>query len=253
MFVSIGANTDDWIPDVAKCYYSDTREALHLSKGQRVTIVGRVSGESYGDIVMFQCDVLDVHLENNPALQPHQVRQNAVEVFCIPPESLGSVFFGLRQYQGTGVILDSELGIVLTAHHVVQEENECERIEIELYMESSRIVVDLEKHCASMDRAVLRIPANDRAFLKLPKLFRSSAPAHIDQEIYFWGYGTGTLRLEKGVVEDTSFYRAETVSIVAHAVEGDSGSPVFDEYGHLVGILTRGNKSDRASFIGGKC
>ena len=56
----------------------------------------------------------------------------------------------------------------MTAHHVVEEENECERIEIEPYMASSRIVVNLEKHCASMDRAVLRIPDNNQEILDIP-------------------------------------------------------------------------------------
>ena len=254
LYASISPNPDDfWATDNVQCHYSDTREALHLSKGQRVNITGRVSGESYGGVVMFQCDVLDVHLENNPVLQAHQVGHNAVKVFCIPQESLSSVFLGLRQYQGTGVIIESELGIVLTAHHVVEEENECERIEIEPYMASSRIVVNLEKHCASMDRAVLLIPANNQEILEIPELFRSSAPAQIDQEIYFWGYGTGTLRLEKGIVKDRSFYSREEFTIEAHAINGDSGSPAFDEYGHLVGIVTRSNRSDRVSVIGGEC
>ena len=253
LYVSLGPDPDSRSWDTVQCYYADTREALHLSKGQRVTVTGRVSGEQYGDVVMFQCDALEVRLDNNPTLQPHQVSQNVVQVFCIPPESLGSVFFGSRQYQGTGVIVDSELGILLTAHHVVEEDNQCTRIEIEASPGSPRIVVDLEKHCASMDRAELRIPLDEREIFKLPKLFLSSAPAQVDQEVYFWGYATGSRRMEAGIVEDSNFYSAERFTMIAHAVPGDSGSPVFDEYGHLAGILTQSNSSDRASFIGGKC
>ena len=139
------------------------------------------------------------------------------------------------------------------AHHVVEEDNECTRIEIEASPGSPRIVVNLEKHCASMDRAELRIPLDEREIFKMPKLFLSSAPAQIDQEVYFWGYATGSRRMEAGIVEDSNFYSAERFTMIAHAVPGDSGSPVFDEYGHLAGILTQSNSSDRASFIGGKC
>ena len=253
LYVSLGPGPDSSSWDTVQCYYADTREALHLSKGQRVTVTGRVSGEHYAGVVMFQCDALEVRLDNNPTLQPHQVSQNVVQVFCIPPESLGSVFFGSRQYQGTGVIVDSELGILLTAHHVVEEDNECTRIEIEASPDSPRIVVNLEKHCASMDRAELRIPLEERELFKLPKLFLASAPAQVDQEVYFWGYGTGSRRMESGILEDSNFYSVQRFTMVVHAVQGDSGSPVFDEYGHLAGILTRGNRSDRASFIGGKC
>ena len=202
---------------------------------------------------MFQCDALEVRLDNNPTLQPHQVSQNVVKVFCIPPESLGSVFFGSRQYQGTGVIVDSELGILLTAHHVVEEDNECTRIEIEASPGSPRIVVNLEKHCASMDRAELRIPLGNENFSNCPNCF-SLVPLHkLIKKFIFGGYGTGSRRMEAGIVEGSNFYSVQRFTMVAHAVQGDSGSPVFDEYGHLAGILTRGNSSDRASFIGGKC
>ena len=36
----------------------------------------------------------------------------------------------------------------------------------------------------------------------------------------------------------------------AYAVPGDSGSPVFDEYGHLLGTISASNCSDRAVFTG---
>ena len=254
LYVTLVPDADgSWFSDEVKCHYSDIREALHLRKGQKVTITGRVSGESYGDVVMFQCDVWEVHLDRNPYLQAHQVANNTVKVFCIPAENLGSFFFGSPQYEGTGVILDSELGIVLTAHHVVREENECKRIEIESNMSSSRIIVNLENHCASIDRAVLRISADHRGLFRVPVLSRASAPAQADQEVYFWGYGTGALRLEKGIVEDRGFFSGQEFTIGAHAISGDSGSPAFDEYGHLVGIVTRSNSSDRASVIGGTC
>ena len=236
--------------DGLKCYYEDTREALHLSKGQQVTLTGRVRGVEYGDIVMYQCDILEVHLDKNPQYQAHQVRGSVVRVFCIPSESVSSLFFGLRQYQGTGIVVDNAEGIVLTAHHVVEDANGCERVEIEPLSGERRIVVTVEEHCASIDRGHLLIPAEARGLFIDQQVYFASAPPQVDQQAYFWAYGSEGLRLEEGIVE-SSF--GEQFTLSAYAVAGDSGSPVFNEYGHLLGILTRSNFSDRAVFYGGEC
>ena len=250
-YVSVRSDSDSsWIPDVAKCYYSDVREALHLKKGQKVTVTGRVRGEHYGDIEMYLCDIWEVHLDSNPPIQPHQVRQNVVQVFCIQEDSTLSQIFGANRYQGTGVVVNGKQGVVLTAHHIVEADNECSRVEIQLLGSKNRISATVYKHCASIDRAQLRVPPGELRYLPNQELYRAHAPAQVDQIAYFWGYGKGSLRVEGGIVESIW---SDTVTMSAHAVEGDSGSPVFNESGHLLGILTRSNRSDQATFNGGLC
>ena len=250
LYVSIAPNSGaSWVSDVADCYYSDTREALHLTKDQRITITGRVRGENFGDIEMYLCDVWEVHLDKNPSVQAHQVRDNLVQVFCIRDASAQSFFLG-RQYEGTGVIVNWEQGIVLTAHHIVETDNECSRIEIQPVGNPIRVAATVDRHCASIDRAQLRVSQEGLNYLPNQELYRAQAPAQVDQKVYFWGYGRGSLRVEEGIVESIW---SERVTVTARAVEGDSGSPVFNESGHLLGILTRSNLSDQATFNGGVC
>ena len=153
-------------------------------------------------------------------------------------------------YKGTGVIIDAEEGIILTVHHVVADENECAKIEVELPGIEDRVPATTFKHCASIDRARLRISPEVISRLSLQPIYRATAPAQTDQEIYFWGYGPEELRMGAGTVMDVI---GENIITDAYAVPGDSGSPVFDEYGHLVGTMSRSNRSVRAVFTGDEC
>ena len=176
--------------------------------------------------------------------QPQELRNNIVQVFCLS----GSIFS--PGYKGTGVIIDAEEGVVLTVHHVIADENECEKIELELPGLESRVLATTVKHCASIDRARLRISPQVLAGRSLQPIYRAAAPAQTDQEIYFWGYGPGELRMETGIVKSVL---SKDIVTDAYAVPGDSGSPVFDENGHLLGTMSRSNRSDRAVFTGDEC
>ena len=89
--------------------------------------------------------------------------------------------------------------------------------------------------------------------LAIQPIYRAAAPAQVDQEVYFWGFGTGQLRLETGVVTSVSSIWGDSTSTDAHAIPGDSGSPVYNEYGHLLGTMSRSNSSDRAVYTGKQC
>ena len=228
------------------CYYSDTSAALHMTKGQHVSMTGRVRGtDGYTSrVYMFACDFDEIDLDKNPTISVQELRQNVVQVFCIS----GSVFSS--SYTGTGVIVDSEDGIILTVHHVVSDENDCTRIEVALQDIGNRVLATIDKHCASIDRARLHVSPEALSGLSLQPIYRATAPAQIDQEIYFWGYGPDELRMGTGIVMATL---REDIVTDAYAVPGDSGSPVFDEYGHLLGTMSRSNRSDRAVFTGDEC
>ena len=228
------------------CYYADTRAALRLTKGQAVSVTGRVSGtHGYSSrIHMFACEIEGMQFEMNPTVSPQALRANVVQVYC----TSGSFFSSARI--GTGIIIDAEEGIILTVHHVVADEHDCETIEVQVQGIENRILAMPVKHCASIDRARLRIPPQALSASSLQPIYRAAAPAQTDQEIYFWGYGPGELRMETGIVKDVQ--GKDTVAD-AYAVSGDSGSPVFDENGHLLGTMSRSNSSDRAVFTGDEC
>ena len=228
------------------CYYADTGVALHLTKGQSVSLTGRVSGtDGYSSrIHMFACEFEGIQLESKPAVSARELRGNVVQIYC----TADSIFSS--ELRGTGIIIDAEAGIVLTVHHVIADENECRTIEVQLQGIEERIPATPVQHCASIDRARLRISPLALSDLSLQPIYRATAPAQTDQEIYFWGYGEGELRMGSGIVKDVL---GKDIVTDAYAVPGDSGSPVFDENGHLLGTMSRSNRSDRAVFTGDEC
>ena len=242
LYVKISAEPGQIWGAVANCFYADTREALHVSKDQPITVTGRVSGVEYGDVIMFMCDIHEVALESSPALTPNDVHSNVVRVHCESGSNLLGLLRGASY--GTGVIVDSAHGLVLTAHHVVEDDNECERILVEPLLGGGRTAATVVKHCASVDQAYLSVEAEAIADFEAPYLYPASAPAQVDQTVYFWAWGSEGLRWQSGIVDYVSSYEIDRARVDTYAVPGDSGSPVFNEHGHLLGILTTSNASD---------
>lgn len=246
LYVVISPEREEYSSQNLYCYYADVRVALDVTKGQRVLVTGRVTGtEGYSSRVnMTACEFEGLSYKKNPSVQAQELRRNVVEVFC----TSGSFFSS--EYKGTGIITDAQEGTVLTVHHIVEEENGCDKVEVKAPGIDDRVPATVVRHCASIDRARLRVAPEALAGLYLQPIFRAAAPARPDQEIYFWGYGPGELRMESGIVRDV---RGENIVTDAYAVAGDSGSPVFNEYGHLLGTMSRSNRSDISVFTGNEC
>ena len=247
LYAVIAPTRDEYPSRDMRCYYADTRNALHLSKWQSVSITGRVRGiDGFSSSVgIYSCEFDGIVLDSNPTVSAQDLRGNIVQVFC----TIDVIIFTFAQ-KGTGIIIDTEKGIVLTVHHVVADENECQKIEVEVPGIEGRVPATTVRHCASIDRARLQIPSTHLAGLSLRPIFRASAPAQVDQQIYFWGYGPGELRMQTGIVNDV--FGSQIVTD-AYAVPGDSGAPVFNEDGHLLGTVSSGNRSDRSVFTGEEC
>ena len=247
LYVVISPELEEYSSQNLYCYYADVRVALDVTKGQRVSVTGRVTGTGpfSSRINMIACEFEGMHYDRNPTVQAQELRRNVVEVVCT------SASFFSSEYRGTGIITEAQEGTVLTVHHLVEEDNECEKIEVKASGIGDRMPATVVRHCASIDRARLRVAPEALASLSLQPIFRAAAPAQPDQEIYFWGYGTGELRIESGIVRREVW--GENIETDAYAVAGDSGSPVFNEYGHLLGIMSRSNRSDIAVFTGNEC
>ena len=225
------------------CYYADTREALHLRRDQAVTVTGRVNGLEFGDLVMFMCDVHEVELETNPALTRDETKSSVVRVHC---ESGGNWLLEEVSY-GTGAIMDKDAGLILTAYHVAEG---CETITVELPSGGERMAATLVKHCASHDQAYVRVGVEERSRLNDQAIYPASAQAREDQTIYAWVWGSEGLQWRSGMVTYSS---SDSSRVDMLAVPGDSGSPIFNEFGHLLGTLSRSNASDVASYDHWNC
>ncbi len=229
------------------CYYADTRVALLLTKGQSVSVIGKIGGEGnvFGGVSMYGCEFQEIELEENPYVPAAAIRDNVVQVLCVRHG-----LFSSSGYTGTGLIIKPEEGIIFTVHHVVTDENECDEIEVEISGSEEGIPASVIKHCGSIDRALLRVSPEKLLGLALQPIYRAAAPAQADQEVYFWGHGSDELRMETGIV---TTHLGEFTATDAYAVKGDSGAPVFDENGHLLGTMSRSNLSDISMYTGDEC
>ena len=229
------------------CFYHDLQEAFHLSKGQSVTITGRVSGVEYRDVQMFMCNIHEASTEDRPIFFANDVKKNVVQVFCRREGQFSS------DLQGTGVIMSGERNLILTAHHVVELRNECDSIEVRLPGTGIVVSASLVQHCASVDQAYLRLEEDVSGSFNFRDLLEASSPAQVDQEVYLWAWGMAGLRWQSGVVDNVWGTEDLQTTLDAFAVAGDSGSPVFNEFGHLLGVLSRSNSSDRATYYAWTC
>ena len=249
LYSTITPTQDTYSVQELRCYYANTRSALHITKGQFVSVTGRISGpiEYTSGVQMYACEFEGIQFETNPIVPIAALRMNVVEVICYQETSVLGVVSVSQENRGTGVIMIAEDGTILTVHHVVADENECKRIAVVLPGIGGANPGRILKHCASIDIAVLHISPRATAGLSLQTIYWAAAPAQIDQEVFFWGYGPGRLRKETGIVREVW---SDDIVIDAYAVPGDSGSPVFDENGHLLGIVSSGNRSDRTIVTG---
>ena len=249
LYSTITSSHDTYSLQELRCYYANTSTALHITKGQFVSVTGRVIGLAgfSSDIHMYACEFEGIQFEENPIVSIQGLRRNVVQVTCHQETSVLGVVSVSSESRGSGVMLIAENGTILTVHHVVADENECKRIEVRIPGVVGPVLATILKHCASIDRAVLSIGPRATAGLSFQPIYIAAAPAQIDQEVFFWGYGPGRLRMATGIVKET--YGGDVV-IGAYAVPGDSGGPVFDENGHLLGNISSGNRSDRTLFSG---
>ncbi len=146
------------------------------------------------------------------------------------------------RYDGTGFALTSE-GYVLTNLHLVQSATA-------IFVESceeprQRLSARVARSFPEADLAILEITDTSfRSFGELPYTFLTGT-ADLGEEIYTLAfpqedmvYGTGVISSPHGFEGDTNAYQ---VSIPVNP--GNSGGPVFDPYGQVVGMIS-GKKAD---------
>lgn len=152
------------------------------------------------------------------------------------------------RYSATGFVISAN-GYLVTNYHVVEG---ADSLYIESKLDKSiRYKVKSVYSNPAMDLAVLQIvDSSFKSFGRLPYTFKSRE-SDLGEMVYTLGfpredmvYGDGTISSRSGFEGDTTAYQ---ISIPVNP--GNSGGPLMDDKGHLVGIITGKNYAeDGAAF-----
>lgn len=158
---------------------------------------------------------------------------------------------------GSGVIF-SKYGHILTNNHVIKDAKE---IEVEVLYDG-----ELKKYNAevltvdkSNDLAIIKIVnLNFNGFDKIPYNFINKS-SEVGTKVYAYGYPMALsimgkeIKVTDGIISSKSGFTGDitTYQVTAAIQPGNSGGPLFDDYGNLIGITSSGiNKSiaDNVSY-----
>lgn len=137
-----------------------------------------------------------------------------------------------KDSKGTGFSITSD-GVILTNHHVVEGE---EKVAVAFPEDGLHEAKVKETH-PTIDLAVLQADVKDVPFLKLTK----ETAVQPDQPIRFIGnpLNFNGIANEGKIIDYTSLssWEEEVVMIEAPVYRGNSGSPVLNESGEVIGII----------------
>lgn len=175
-------------------------------------------------------------------IPPKEDPRNIVPRFTSELESLG---FNVRLVnpeksiegaQGSGFLI-GEQGYVLTCAHVIGEEQEATLWVADTRFEASVVKLDNENDLALLKIKGEELPAASPLFLR-------SEPAKLGEDVFVMGYPMSKLlgnnvRLSKGLISASSGIRGneDQVQISAEIQPGNSGGPVFDRNGQIIGVV----------------
>ena len=145
----------------------------------------------------------------------------------------------LEAAQGTGFVIGAA-GWLLTCAHVVGEQKEAT-----VTLAGKRMLADVVKADAKADLALLKLreplPATAQALA-----FRAARPAAMGEEVSTIGYPLSRLlgnsaRMTRGLLSATAGLRDDEreVQVSAEIQPGNSGGPLLDHDGNVIGVVNR--------------
>ena len=226
----------------ATCTEKGVKEFKCTKCGEIKTVEEEAKGHSYKEKITevatctsegektFRCECGDKYTES------YSMRvYSADEIFTLAEYAVGEILTysksGSELSLGTGIVLSSD-GKILTNYHVIEGAYSA-KITIEDVTYTVQRVLAYNKE---IDLAVLKISAN---YLKTLPICKS--PLQVGRPVYALGSSKGlTATFSQGII--TSAKRVlNGVTYVQHDAaisSGNSGGPLINEYGEIVGINT---------------
>lgn len=157
---------------------------------------------------------------------------------------------------GSGIVI-SKNGYIITNNHVIEDANE---IEVELVSDG-----ELQKYNAEVvqvdktnDLAILKIlDINFDGLNQISYNFKSRS-SDVGTKVYAFGYPMALtimgkeIKVTDGIISSKTGFDGDitTYQITAPIQEGNSGGPLFDDKGNLIGINSSGLRKDVADNVG---
>jgi S1-C subfamily serine protease len=156
---------------------------------------------------------------------------------------------------GSGIII-SKSGYIITNHHVIEDADDIE-VEFILNDEVQKFNAEIVQVDKTNDLAILKIfDMNFDGVEDLPYNFKTRS-SDVGTKVYAFGYPMALtvmgkeIKVTDGMISSKTGYDGNitTYQITAPIQGGNSGGPLFDEKGNLIGINSSGLRKDVADNV----
>ena len=180
---------------------------------------------------------------------------NSFKKIQLENDSRKNIKTGIWTGNGSGIIL-SKSGYIVTNNHVIDDANEIE-VELILNDEIQKFNAEVIQKDLRNDLAILKIVDEKfDGFSTINYNFKTRS-SDVGTKIYTFGYpkalsGMGKeIKVTEGIISSKSGVMGDitTYQITAPIQGGNSGGPLFDDKGNLVGINSSRFKSDETENV----
>jgi S1-C subfamily serine protease len=156
---------------------------------------------------------------------------------------------------GSGVII-SKSGYIITNHHVIEDADDIE-VEFILNDEVQKFNAEIVQVDKTNDLAIIKIfDMNFDGVDELPYNFKTRS-SDVGTKVYAFGYPMALsimgkeIKVTDGIISSKTGFDGDitTYQITAPIQGGNSGGPLFDEKGNLIGINSTGIRKDVADNV----
>ena len=157
---------------------------------------------------------------------------------------------------GSGLIISKD-GYIITNNHVIEETNKIE-VEFILNKEIKKFNAEVIQVDRINDLAIIKISdSNFNGVDDLPYNFKTRT-SDVGTKVYAYGYPMALslmgkeIKITDGIISSKSGFEGDITSyqITAPIQGGNSGGPLFDDMGNLLGINSSGLTKDIADNVG---